>query len=69
MQDRPLMPDGKSEGFPFMGDSGEHRGMLKTTFVDANGGSWLAGPIFLPSIPERGEPVSIKEKAHHGRAT
>lgn len=52
-----------------MDDSDDHRGMFKTTFVNAEGGSWLAGPIYLPSIPERGEPVSIKEKVHHGRAT
>ena len=51
-----------------MDEFGDHRGMFKTTFVDASGGSWLAGPIYLPSIPERGEPVSIKEKAHHGKA-
>jgi hypothetical protein len=43
--------------------------MFKTTFVDANGGSWLAGPVFLPTLPERGDPVNIKEKVHHGRAT
>lgn len=52
-----------------MAKAGEHRHMFKTTFQNADGNGWLAGPIFLPSIPAMGEPVEIKEKAHHGRAT
>ncbi len=52
-----------------MDDIVEHRHMFKTTFRNADGDNWLAGPVYLPSIPAMGEPVDIKERAHHGRST
>jgi hypothetical protein len=53
---------------PIMGGFGQHEGMFKVTFRDAHNNSDLTNGIVLPSIPAVGEPVHLKERAHHGRA-
>lgn len=50
-----------------MARNGDHRGMFKTTFRSTDGDGWLAGPVYLPTLPERGDPVRIRERANHSR--